>query len=103
MTGGSAWPHVLDGRPLFVSKPTYLYVQPPWTAEQVCPLAQEIPGRIQRAMRTETSEGAFPKKKGYHFGDPHNKDYNILGSTLGSPYFGKLPYSPLGPLASKVD
>ena len=26
------------------------------------------------------------------FGDPHNKDYSILGSILGSPYFGKLPY-----------
>ena len=22
----------------------------------------------------------------------HNKDYNILGSILGSPYLGKLPY-----------
>ena len=32
--------------------------------------------------------------EGYHFGDPHNKDYNILGSILGSPYFGKPPYSP---------
>ena len=32
------------------------------------------------------------QNKGYHLGDPHNKDYNILGSTLGSPYFGKLPY-----------
>ena len=29
----------------------------------------------------------------YHFGDPHNKDYNILGSILGHLYFGKLPYS----------
>ena len=30
---------------------------------------------------------------GYIFGDPYNKDYNILGSILGSPYFGKLPCS----------
>ena len=29
---------------------------------------------------------------GYHFGGPINKDYSILGSILGSPYFGKLPY-----------
>ena len=29
---------------------------------------------------------------GYLIGGPHNKDYSILGSTLGSPYFGKLPY-----------
>ena len=28
---------------------------------------------------------------GYLFGGPNNKDYNILGSILGSPYFGKLP------------
>ena len=28
---------------------------------------------------------------GYHFWGPNNKDYNILGSILGSPYFGKLP------------
>ena len=25
------------------------------------------------------------------FGCLHNKDYSILGSILGSPYFGKLP------------
>ena len=25
-------------------------------------------------------------------GGPHNKDYSILGSILGSPYLGKLPY-----------
>ena len=30
--------------------------------------------------------------EGYHFGGPKNKDYSILGSILGSPYFGKLPY-----------
>ena len=30
---------------------------------------------------------------GYHFRGPHNKDYSILGSILGSPYIGKLPYS----------
>ena len=28
---------------------------------------------------------------GYHFGGPHNKDYSILGSISGSPFFGKLP------------
>ena len=30
---------------------------------------------------------------GYLFGGPNNKDYSILGSTLGFPYFGKLPFS----------
>ena len=29
---------------------------------------------------------------------PNNKDYNILGSILGSPYFGKLPHSEHIPL-----
>ena len=34
---------------------------------------------------------------GTFFGDPHNKDYSILGSILGSPYFGKLPFgNPMG-------
>ena len=28
---------------------------------------------------------------GYHFEGPNNKDLSILGSMLGSPYFGKLP------------
>ena len=28
---------------------------------------------------------------GYLFGDPHNKDFSILESILGSPYLGKLP------------
>ena len=30
------------------------------------------------------------------FGGPHNKDYSILGSILGSLYFGKLPYASYG-------
>ena len=34
----------------------------------------------------------FPKMRGTILGGPHNKDYDILGSTLGSPYFGKLPF-----------
>ena len=35
----------------------------------------------------------FPKIRGTLIGDPHNKDYSILGSILGFPYFGKLPFS----------
>ena len=31
------------------------------------------------------------QNEGYHSGGPHNKDYDILGSILGSGYFGKLP------------
>ena len=35
--------------------------------------------------------GDFPKL-GVPFRGPNNKDYSILGSILGYPYFGKLPY-----------
>ena len=28
----------------------------------------------------------------YHFGGPYTKDYSILGSILGSAYFGNLPF-----------
>ena len=31
------------------------------------------------------------QNNGYLYGGPHNKDYSILGSILGSPDFGKLP------------
>ena len=34
----------------------------------------------------------FPKIRGTFLGGPCRKDYSILGSTLGSPYLGKLPY-----------
>ena len=36
--------------------------------------------------------GGSPKL-GVPFGGPNNKDYSILGPILGSPHFGKLPYS----------
>ena len=36
--------------------------------------------------------GGFPKLGGSLIGGPYNKDYSILGSILGSPHFGKLPY-----------
>ena len=36
--------------------------------------------------------GGFSKIRAYPFGDPHNKDFSIVGSILGSPYSGKLPY-----------
>ena len=32
------------------------------------------------------------QEEGYPFRGPHNKNYSILGSILGSPKFGKLPY-----------
>ena len=33
---------------------------------------------------------------GYHFGGSCNKDYSILESVFGSPYFGKPPYVGFG-------
>ena len=35
----------------------------------------------------------FPKIRGTFFGGAHSKDYNILGSILGPPDSGKLPYT----------
>ena len=32
------------------------------------------------------------QNQGYLFGGPHNNDYGILGSILGSPFFWELPY-----------
>ena len=40
--------------------------------------------------------GVF-QNQGYLFGGPYKKDYSILGSILGSPYFEKLPYRDIGP------
>ena len=37
--------------------------------------------------------GGFSKISGAFWGGPYNKDNNILGSILGSPYLGKLPNS----------
>ena len=34
----------------------------------------------------------FIKIRGTSLGGPYIKDYSILGSILGSPYFGKPPY-----------
>ena len=36
----------------------------------------------------------FPTSRGTFLGGPHNKDYSILGSILGYPDSGKLPYVP---------
>ena len=33
------------------------------------------------------------KNEGYHLKSPHKKDSSLLESTLGSPYFWKLPYN----------
>ena len=36
--------------------------------------------------------------EGYLFGGPYSKDRSILGSILGSPYLGKLPFASLSRL-----
>ena len=33
----------------------------------------------------------FPETRGTFLRGPYAKDHNMLGTTLGSPYFGKLP------------
>ena len=40
---------------------------------------------------TLNSKWGFPRIRGNFLGGTHNKDYSILRSILGSPYFGKLP------------
>ena len=42
------------------------------------------------------------QNQGYHFRGPHNKDYSILGSILGLPYFGKLPYIEVRKVTMKI-
>ena len=42
-------------------------------------------------IREVSSYGGFPKV-GVPFWSTYNKDYGNLGSILGSPYCGKLPY-----------
>ena len=46
----------------------------------------------------------LPKIRGYLFRGPINRDNSIIGSILGSPNFGKLPYSrtPPGPKRRQV-
>ena len=44
------------------------------------------------AIKSKVFIWEFPKIRGTLLRGPHNKDYSILGSILGSPYFGKLPY-----------
>ena len=42
-------------------------------------------------MKLPLNTGISPRL-GVRFGGPYKKDYSILGSILGSPYYGKLPY-----------
>ena len=52
--------------------------------------------KMENEMETEDIEGIIgirvSQNYGYHFGGPHNKDHSILGSILGCPYLGKVPF-----------
>ena len=66
----------------------------PWAGCDECHQHQ----RAKEVLRTEVGVAeedwvhwviwGFSIIGGYHFGDPHNKDYSILGSILGSPIWG---------------
>ena len=51
----------------------------------------------EKAVHMRRSKDCFPRvpvrvfqNLGYLFGCPHDKDYRIVGSIVGSPYLGKL-------------
>ena len=46
---------------------------------------------MEKKMKTTMYNLGFPIIMCTFLGGPYNKDYSILGSILGSPYFGKLP------------
>ena len=50
-----------------------------------------VPGRplAQSAFKAMPGVyGGFPTLRGTFFGGPYNRDYNLLGSLLGSPILG---------------
>ena len=49
--------------------------------------------RVQGGGLKDPQYMGVSQNSGYLFGGPYNKDYSILVSILGSPYFGKLPYT----------
>ena len=48
--------------------------------------------QVREVAASSHSVWGFPRIRGTLFGGPNNEDYSILGSILGSPYFGKLLY-----------
>ena len=54
---------------------------------------------VQESPRCNSIWGVSPK----YFGGPYYKGYNTLGSILGSPYFGKFPFTqPFNSLPSNL-
>ena len=49
-------------------------------------------GTSKRTIILTTTHMGVSQNQGYYFGGSYNKDSSILGSILGSPHFGKLPY-----------
>ena len=54
-------------------------------------MGREAFGRVLALETGLCVDVVVPENSGYHFWGPHNKDYSISGSILGSPHFGKLP------------
>ena len=71
-------------------------------AEEIC-LELRIHPRAEVGLHRPLGVGdnlEVSQNYGYLFRGPHNKDYSTLGSILGSPYWGNLPFSvdiPFGP------
>ena len=59
--------------------------------------------KTRKSRFLEARHGRFPKIRCiFLVVRPHNKDHNILGSVLGSPFFGKVPNSLLGLVRAKL-
>ena len=52
---------------------------------------QQPPGLLERPNQVPKLKGGFPKIRGTILGVSIVRTIVILGSTLGGPYFGKLP------------
>ena len=63
-----------------------------WLSQDSCVLGGGFPFKTLRRTRLDLFNLVVSQNSGYLFGGPYNQDYDILGSILGSPYFGKLPF-----------
>ena len=61
-------------------------------AQPAAPAASRASTQAKKSATVPQRIWGFPKIRGYLFGGPHNKDHSTLGSILGSPCFGKLPF-----------
>ena len=71
-----------NGTPNFRKPPYYDYKR----------LSENNRGLLMFLPKVLRSDMGVSQNWGYLLGGPNNKDYSILGSILGYPYFGKLPY-----------